>query len=222
MSRRATAVLLALCASLSGACKSEHGVPTPAPSAAGLPSATAPTMPSAAPLLSATAARALIVDSCLSCHAEAMITQQRLTQKQWGNVVKKMHGWGAPVPPDDIDPLVDYLAATYGPSAGPYHVPTLSAREAEAATAPLPDGPFAGGDARRGAATYHDLCATCHAEDARGAALGVTLADRPLLYRAADFAGVVRIGRGRMPAFRAVDLPDPQLADLLAHLRTLR
>lgn len=216
MSSRATTVLWALCALLLSGCKSEHGPPAPTPSAS------APAPPSAAPILSNTAAHALIVDNCLSCHAEEMIAQQRLTPAQWGNVVKKMHGWGAPVEPENIDPLVAYLAATYGPSAGPYRVSTLSATEAAAAIAPLPDGPFASGDAKRGAVAYHELCATCHAEDARGAAMGVCLADRPLLYRAADFARVVRTGRGRMPAFREQDIPDHSVADLLAYLRILR
>ena len=151
-----------------------------------------------------------------------MIAQQRLTPTQWAGVVKKMHGWGAPVEPENIDALVAYLAATYGPTAGPYRVETLSAVEAAAAVASQPDGPFAGGDAGRGAVTYHELCATCHADDARGAALGVCLADRPLLYRAADFSRIVRTGRGRMPAFREHDVPDPSVADLLAHLRALR
>jgi mono/diheme cytochrome c family protein len=217
VSPRATTLLLALCASLAGACKSEHAAPTPAPSAAVLPSASA-----AAPLLSETAAHALIVDNCLSCHTEEMLAQQRLTPKQWASVVKKMQGWGAPVEPENIDPLVAYLAVTYGPTAGPTVVATVSPAAAEAAIAPQPDGPFAGGDAARGAIAYHDLCAACHADNAHGAALGVALADRPLLYRAADFAHIVRAGRGRMPAFRSVDVPDPQLADLLAHLRTLR
>lgn len=216
MSAHFTTVLVALCASLlSSGCKSDHGAPTPAPTQS------APALPSAAPILTPAAAHALIVDDCLSCHTEEMIAQQRLTPTQWGAVVKKMHGWGAPVEPDNIDALVAYLAATYGPSAGPYRVDTLSPAEAAAAVAPQPDGPFAGGDAKRGATTYHELCATCHADDARGAALGVCLADRPLLYRAADFARIVRSGRGRMPAFREQDIPDPSVADLLGHLRTL-
>ena len=217
MKRSAGALALALSAALAGACKGNHEAAPPVPVPAPVPVP----VPSAAPILPEAAAHALIVDNCLSCHTEEMIAQQRLTQKQWEGVVKKMHGWGAAVEPENIDPLVAYLAATYGPSAGSYRVPTISAAEAAAALAPQPDGPFAGGDAKRGAVTYHELCATCHAENARGAALGVALADRPLLYRAADFAHTIRLGRGRMPAFREPDLPNPQLADLLAHLRTL-
>jgi len=64
------------------------------------------------------------------------------------------------------------------------------------------------------------MCAPCHAEDGRGAEVGVNLVDRPLLYRAADFARWVRVGRGRMPGFK--DVGDAQIADLLAHLRARR
>ena len=217
MSGGTTTLVLALCASLAGGCKIEQGSPAPPPSAT-----SAPTIPSVAPLISPAAAHALIVENCLSCHAEEMIAQQRLTPTQWSAVVKKMHGWGAPVAGEDIDPLVAYLATIYGPAAGPSRVDTLAAEDAAAAIAPQPDGLFAGGNAARGKATYHALCATCHGEEARGAERGVGLAERPTLYRANDFARIVHEGRGRMPAFREPDVPDPKIADLIAHLRTLR
>ncbi len=177
---------------------------------------------SALPVVSAATGRALVANNCLSCHTEEMVAQQRLTAKQWDKVVKKMHGWGAPVEPENLEPLIAYLAATYSLETPPYQVPTISASAAAAMLEPQPDGAFAGGDAKRGASSYHDLCATCHAEDGRGAALGVDLVDRPLLYRAADFARVVRSGKGRMPAFSEASVPDKQVADVLAHLRTRR
>lgn len=216
MSPRVKTSALALCVAMAVGCKSEPGRPAPAPSAS------APPIASAAPLLSDTAAHALIVDDCLSCHTEQMLAQQRLTLKQWTGVVKKMQGWGAPVEPEKLEPLAAYLASKYSLEAGPYRVPTIAPTDAAAAIAPEPDGAFAGGDAPRGAVAYHELCATCHADDAGGAALGVRLVDRPLLYRAADFAQVVRAGRGRMPAFRSEDVPDARIADVLSHLRKLR
>ena len=222
MSARTTAILLALGAAIAGGCTGEHGSPAPTPSATPVASASAPAIPNVAPMISPAAAHALIADSCLSCHSEEMIAQQRLTLSQWTAVVKKMRGWGAPLEAENIEPLVAYLATIHGPAAGPYRVATLSAEGAAAAIAPQPDGPFAGGNAGRGKATYHELCAACHGEDARGAEMGVGLADRPVLYRATDFARVVRLGRGRMPAFRDQDAPEPRIADVLAHLRTLR
>jgi mono/diheme cytochrome c family protein len=216
------AVLFVVCGSLLSACKRDTPLPAPLPSASQVALASAAPSASVAPLLSEAAGRALIAQNCLSCHTEELVEQQRLTAAQWEKVVKKMHGWGAPVEPENVAPLVAYLAATHGLSAAPYRVPTISAGDAAAALAPQPDGAFAGGNAKRGAVSYHDLCATCHAEDGRGAALGVNLVDRPLLYRAGDFSRAVRVGRGRMPSFGDQAMPDGQLADVLAHLRTLR
>lgn len=224
MRGRAALLCIGLCAALPGGCTGDHGGSAPLSSAsAGASASAAPlSSASAAPVLGEAEGRALIASNCLSCHTEEMVSQQRLTAKQWGNVVKKMHGWGSPVEPENVEPLVAYLAATYGLAAGPHQVATISAKQAAAALEPQADGPFSGGDAGRGAAKYHELCASCHGEDGHGAALGVCLADRPLLHRAADFAREVRKGRGRMPAYSEQAVPDAQIADMLAHLRTLR
>jgi mono/diheme cytochrome c family protein len=207
-----------LLAALASGCHGDPDRPVPAATASSAGSASA--APSAAPVVAEAVGRSLVENNCLGCHAADMIAQQRLTAKQWANVVKKMHGWGAPVEPENIDPLIAYLAAHQGPSAAPYTPATISAAEAARAVDPLPDGPFARGDAKRGLAAYHDLCAPCHARDGRGAELGVNLVDRPLLYRSTDFARAVRSGRGRMPGFK--DMGDAQIADLLAHLRSPR
>jgi mono/diheme cytochrome c family protein len=47
----------------------------------------------------------------------------------------------------------------------------------------------------------------------------VRLADRPALFRASDFAEVVRKGKGRMPAFEAYK--DEDIAAVLAFLRAV-
>jgi hypothetical protein len=47
----------------------------------------------------------------------------------------------------------------------------------------------------------------------------VLLIDRPILYRAADLAKTVRTGRGKMAP---LPLTDREIADVIAHLRTLR
>ena len=53
--------------------------------------------------------------ACLSCHSADMIRQQRLTRKQWEANVTKMIGWGAVVPDDQKNALVDYLFQNFGP-----------------------------------------------------------------------------------------------------------
>lgn len=52
---------------------------------------------------------------CLACHEADIIQQQRLTPTGWTRSVEKMMRWGAAVSDADKQPLVDYLAARYGP-----------------------------------------------------------------------------------------------------------
>ena len=147
-----------------------------------------------------------------------MLAQQRLTRAQWTKTVTKMVGWGANLEPRDTEPLTAWLAATYGPDAGPYEPAAISSDAAAAELEAQPDGPYANGDAERGRALYTDRCSGCHGSDARGH-IGVLLVDRPFLYRAQDFADVTRRGRGKMPP---MVVTDAELADILAHLRKLR
>jgi mono/diheme cytochrome c family protein len=191
---------------------------------AGTPDATAPLPLDAAPVFVAPAAlspdegRALVKGACLSCHSEEMLAQQRLTSAQWTKTVTKMVGWGANLEPKDTAPLTAWLAATYGPDAGPYVAAPIDVDAAAAELAALPDGPFADGDAERGRAVYTDRCSGCHGPEARGH-IGTVLIDRPFLFRAAAFAETVRRGRGKMPP---TQITDAELADVLAHLRRLK
>jgi mono/diheme cytochrome c family protein len=162
--------------------------------------------------------KALVKGACLSCHSEHMLRQQRLTQAQWQKTVVKMVGWGANLEPAEIAPLVAYLASSYGSDAGPYEAETISATDAIAELTPLPEEPFPQGDTERGKALFAARCSACHGADARGQ-IGVTLVERPFLYRAADFARTVRLGRGKM---LPTPLNDAEIGDVLAHLRTLR
>jgi len=162
--------------------------------------------------------RALVAGACLSCHSEHMLAQQRLTQAQWSKVVTKMVGWGANLEPAEVAPLVSHLASSYGPDAGPYEPETMAAAEAPAELAATGDDPFPVGDAARGRALFVDKCSGCHGNDARGH-IGVSLIDRPVLYRPADVARAVRRGRGKM---LPLPLTDAEIGDVLSHLRSLR
>jgi mono/diheme cytochrome c family protein len=162
--------------------------------------------------------REIVSGACLSCHSDAILAQQRLTEAQWKKVVTNMMGWGASLEPAEVAPVVTYLSATYGPDAGPVELATVRASEALAELAATDDGPLPVGDPTRGRALYLDKCSGCHGQDARGH-LGTTLIDRPILYRGAEFARLVRTGRGKMPPTR---MSDAAMGDLLAHLRPLR
>lgn len=52
---------------------------------------------------------------CLACHAADIIQQQKLTPTGWTRSVEKMMRWGAAVSDAEKQPLVEYLAARYGP-----------------------------------------------------------------------------------------------------------
>jgi DMSO/TMAO reductase YedYZ molybdopterin-dependent catalytic subunit len=54
-------------------------------------------------------------DTCLTCHEEDVIRQQRLTKAQWDREITKMVNWGAPVTPENRGTILDYLVQHYGP-----------------------------------------------------------------------------------------------------------
>jgi DMSO/TMAO reductase YedYZ molybdopterin-dependent catalytic subunit len=51
--------------------------------------------------------------SCLACHEDNVIKQQRLTKAQWDREINKMVGWGAKIKDSDRPALLDYLSKTY-------------------------------------------------------------------------------------------------------------
>jgi cytochrome c2 len=56
--------------------------------------------------------------ACQACHGNIarMLQVEHRTAAQWKNTVYSMIGRGAHIFPDEIDPLVAYLAASHGPS----------------------------------------------------------------------------------------------------------
>jgi hypothetical protein len=50
-------------------------------------------------------------NTCLVCHDEDIVRQQRLTRAQWERELNKMIGWGARVTPEDRATFLDYLSA---------------------------------------------------------------------------------------------------------------
>ena len=88
--------------------------------------------------------------ACVQCHGMREVQIQRKTADRWRNTVYSMISRGAPLMPDEIEPLTAYLAANYGPGSSP------SDRDADRSQGEntLPDEP--------GRAIFLGNCSTCH------------------------------------------------------------
>ena len=53
--------------------------------------------------------------ACLTCHEADIIEQQKLSRVGWQRSVEKMMRWGATIGDTEKEPLIDYLAARFGP-----------------------------------------------------------------------------------------------------------
>jgi cytochrome c5 len=85
--------------------------------------------------------------SCLACHGPEPIAQQHLPRAKWQAEVEKMERWGAEVPPDQKNALIDYLTASF-----PDHQAVTPRR-----AGPLPEG--------EGIDVVKESCLTCHGSE---------------------------------------------------------
>jgi DMSO/TMAO reductase YedYZ molybdopterin-dependent catalytic subunit len=73
--------------------------------------------PAAAPSASTASANtppAKFQSTCMVCHQDDVITQQRLTRAQWDREITKMTDWGAQVAPADREELLNFLTLSAG------------------------------------------------------------------------------------------------------------
>jgi ubiquinol-cytochrome c reductase cytochrome c subunit len=171
----------------------------------------------------ALAARA-IQENCLICHEANMYTDQRLTPAQWKAEVEKMVSWGSPLPPQDQEAVIDFLARQYrdvDPATAPRRA-DLAAIDTLEVPKPDPEGEAAaeGGDPAAGERLYKVHCANCHGATALGGDLGPSLVGRAVMNRYAAFDRDVHKGLRRMPAFDKV-LDASQRRDVFAWLARL-
>lgn len=113
---------------------------------------------------------------CLVCHSEEYVsTQPALPKTFWAATIKKMREkYGADVPDQQVEPLIDYLVATYG-----VKTEATTAGPAVAATSP-------GGGVSSDAKTPEALgfkygCTLCHGTDKK--IVGPALKDIAAKYR---------------------------------------
>lgn len=195
-----------------------HGVPAPSGSTVALPTPYPPRPGSSLTPGQEKRGWDIVVNACLSCHTAELLSQQRLSAKQWQASITKMHKWGALVYESEEPELTTYLADHFTTGMPVAQVPTISYKEAVGVLKPLNDGPYADGDRHKGKEIYTANCASCHAENGRGAT-ATNLVDRTSLWRAPEFAKVVREGRGRMMAYGDM-FSDKQIGSMIAYLRS--
>ena len=60
--------------------------------------------------------RELVLDSCTTCHNLRVVVQARLSREAWAKAVNDMIQRGAPVFPEEIEPMTDYLSKAFAPA----------------------------------------------------------------------------------------------------------
>lgn len=77
------------------------------------------TLPAEKPVFKTMPGADLVQANCLVCHSsEYITTQPPLTRDQWkASVTKMQQKYGAPLPPENMDAVLDYLAKAYGKPA---------------------------------------------------------------------------------------------------------
>ncbi len=89
---------------------------------------------------------------CVNCHGLSKSAILRKDSERWRGTVYSMISRGAQLMPDEIEPVIAYLSATYGPDSPP---PNLGDDGSQAQV--LPEGP--------GRAILVRSCFQCHAVD---------------------------------------------------------
>jgi hypothetical protein len=57
----------------------------------------------------------LVAQLCTKCHNLDEVVRLRQSHEAWADTVYSMVGRGAPIFPDEIDVIIDYLSEVYGP-----------------------------------------------------------------------------------------------------------
>lgn len=63
--------------------------------------------------------REIVADVCSQCHGLVYITDSRRTAAQWQYIVSMMVALGAPLQPEEIGPVIQYLVENLGTEAEP-------------------------------------------------------------------------------------------------------
>lgn len=91
-------------------------------------------------LLPPGAGRESVTTTCVTCHGLKLVVLGRKSQPEWAKAVNDMIQRGAPVFPDEIEPLVQYLSKSFPANLPkPVNVNTATAAELEKIPGMKPD-----------------------------------------------------------------------------------
>lgn len=79
------------------------------------PAPVAPAAAATAPAPPAGPALVVINERCSACHSTASVFNQHRSADDWAATVQLMVDRGADLSPDDMNMVIDYLAANFGP-----------------------------------------------------------------------------------------------------------
>ena len=82
-----------------------------------------------APYLPPGGGHALVLSRCTGCHELRGTLQLRKSAPAWEAIVLDMGARGAPISIEEIDPLVKYLSAAFGPNAPPFTDANVATRD---------------------------------------------------------------------------------------------
>jgi len=71
----------------------------------------------------------LVEDRCSTCHGLDLLLAEHDSKQRWSGIVNEMVSRGATGTPEEIQTIVDYLAANFGPEAAKINVNTAAAEE---------------------------------------------------------------------------------------------
>lgn len=102
------------------------------------PNQTAPGAQTGAPALPPGDGRELVLKQCIGCHAVTVITTQHKSESAWTDTIIEMRNRGANGSDEDMEQIIHYLTANYGP-AGAAAGPASAAAKVNVNSASAPD-----------------------------------------------------------------------------------
>jgi cytochrome c5 len=91
------------------------GFLAPALSSSGVVAQQAPPPANATPDLPPGPGREPFLRICTGCHSTSTVTSERRTAESWANIVDEMRSRGANGSDEDMNKIIDWLAANYPP-----------------------------------------------------------------------------------------------------------